>query len=144
MGKEWKSILKQAKNIVLLSNENWVVRNEDENMINLLYKKDWEKASCWVSCCLWCIFLPVWIIYALLWWKNAEKKQVNIHESNWQITVTWDSIFLVKVYELLKKSEIWFNVKENEALINARKSKMISNVLILIFIIALIFIIVNK
>ncbi|MFK7780580.1 MAG: hypothetical protein QM490_05610 [Candidatus Gracilibacteria bacterium] len=138
------NILKKAKNIVLLSNENWIVRNEESDIVNLLYKKEGEKASCGTSCCLGCFFLPVGIIYAILGGKNAVKKQVNVHEMNGEITITGDSTFLIKIYELLKKSEIGYNVKENDALIKARKSKMISNILIVILIITIILIIVNS
>lgn len=138
------NILKKAKNIILLSDENWIIRNEDESMVNLLYKKEWDKASCSTSCCLWCFFLPAWIIYAILWWTKSVKKQVNIHESNREITITWDSNFIIKVFNLLKASEIWNTVKENDAIIKARKSQKISNILIIIFVLLIIFIIFSS
>lgn len=143
MDKDWKVILKKAKNIVLSSNENWLLKNEDDDIVNLIYKKDWEKAWCWTSCCLWCIFLPMWIIYAILWGTNAIKKQVNIHIFNWELTISWDSSLIINVYNLLKNSEVWFYLKENDEIIKAKKSKYISYVILFILIILLLIIISN-
>jgi hypothetical protein len=124
-----------------MSDENWIVRNEENDVINFIYSKEWEKASCWTSCCLGCFFLPAWIIYAILWWKSSVKKQINIHSEDWDITITWDSSFIIKVFNILSDSEVWNLVKENEALIKARKTKMIMNILIVLLVIAFIYII---
>ena len=135
--------LKKAKNIIISSDANWLLKNEDVDIITIMYHKEWEKASCWTACCLWCLFLPAWLIYAIIWWNSAVKKQVNLHLTEWNITLSWDSNFIIKVYNLLKKSEIWNYVKENENLIKARKSKLISNILIAVLIIFVLIILVN-
>lgn len=135
--------LKNAKSIILSSNVNWIVRNEESDIINLVYNENWEKASCCTSCCLGVFFMPIWIIYAILWWKKGIKKQINIHYINGEITLSWDPQFLIKIFNLLKKSEIWINLKENENLIKAKKSEIIKNIIIVIWIILLFLILLN-
>lgn len=141
---ENNDILKKAKNIIISSNENWILKNEDNDIVSILYKKEWEKASCWTTCCLWCLFWPAWLIYAILWWSNAIKKQINLHLYEWFITISWDSKFIIDVFNLLKKSEIRDYIKENDDLEKAKKSKLIWNFLILIVIILIIIIIVTN
>jgi len=141
---ENNDILKKAKNIIISSNENWILKNEDNDIVSILYKKDWEKASCSTSCCLWCLFWPAWIMYAILWWNNAIKKQINLHLSEWYITITWDSEYIINVFNLLKNSEISDYVKENNDLEKARKSKLMWYIFISILIILIIIIIVSN
>lgn len=142
---ENSEVLRKAKNIIISSNANWILKNEDDDIITILYQKDWEKASCWTTCCLWCLFWPAWIMYAIMWGSNGVKKQINLHLNNWDITITWDSKFIIDIFELLKRSEVENYVKENEELKKARKSKLIWNILIwLIILFILIIIISNK
>jgi hypothetical protein len=35
-----QSNLKKAKNVILMSDENWIVRNEENDVINFIYSKE--------------------------------------------------------------------------------------------------------
>jgi len=117
--KEENKILNDVKNIILESDTKWQLRNESNNTIIFLYVIKEEKASCWTACCLWCLFLPIGIIYALLWWKKWTEKQVSITIENNNIKLNWDPYYMVKAYDILVKK--WYKIEKTENLTKALK-----------------------
>lgn len=131
------AILKKAKNIVLNSSTHWQVRDSESDSVSLVFNKEKEKASCGTSCCLMFILLPIGILYAILGWSKWEKGQVSINVVWDNLELDWDTEFLLKAYHTLKKSEVWSQLVENEAVKKAIKTKQTSNIIIAVCLILL-------
>lgn len=121
---EKKSVLSDIKNEILKSDTKWQVRDNSDNIIHFLYVKKDEKASCVDSCCLGCIFLPLWIIYALLWWSRGYERQITVTEKDWKIELNWDAYYILMVYNKLLKTPYKDSLVENEEIIKAKKWKL--------------------
>ena len=130
-------ILKRAKQIVLNTSANWQIRDVEEDSIHMIYNKDGKKASCGTSCCLGIIFLPLGIFYAILWWSNWEKAQINLKSVDNQIQISWDPKYVVKIFNTLQKSDIWEYLEETEEIRKAKKSILITQIIFVCIIILL-------
>lgn len=116
--------IEKIKKYILWINTKIQVRNESKNSVNFLYVKKDEKADCGSACCLWCILLPVWIIYALLWWKKWYERQINVELSWNDIILSWDMYYVLLAYDKLKKTELKDQLIETQEISKAKKMRM--------------------
>lgn len=137
-------LLKRAKAIILSSDVKWQVRDFDDDHLMLIYVEEAKKADCWTSCCLWCLFFPVWIIYAILWWSNGSKKQLSIRLIDNELALDWDINSTLKAYKILKNSEIWDKIKETENIVKMEKTKNITTIVWVVLIVIIILIIASS
>lgn len=127
----WKELeqsyinIEKIKNYILSLDTKFQLRSESQQSVNFLYVKKDEKADCGSACCLWCLFLPFWIIYALLWWKKWHERQVNISINEWKILITWDMYYVLRIYDKLKKTEYWDDLLDTQEILKWKKMRFL-------------------
>jgi hypothetical protein len=118
------NLIKRAKNIIISSDHKWQVRDMDDDFLNLIYVEESEKASCGTTCCLFFIFFPVALLYAIMGWKNGSKQQVTIREIDGMLEVDGDIKVAIWVYDMLCDSEIGEEVRETETMLEMKKTRL--------------------
>jgi len=127
-GKEltWNwELLSEVKDEILRSDAKWSVRSETSNKIHFLYTVKEKKAWCGSACCLGIIFLPLGILYAILWGKSWYERQIEVSEIDGEINITWHPYYALSTYKKLNKKGYWDKLIDNEDIQRARKWSLI-------------------
>ncbi|MBW7954374.1 hypothetical protein H3C61_00975 [Candidatus Gracilibacteria bacterium] len=138
------SNLTKAKQIILASNHFYSVRDFQGNTLMMLYSKPDEKASCGTACCLGCFMFPVGIIYAILGGKRGVNKQIILEENNGKIFIIGDAKYVLKVYKILKNSELGNLVPESKNIKKIKKTMLLVKIVWITFFIILFIILINS
>lgn len=96
------SLILEAKRKLFENSVDWEVRDQDENYINLLYKKE-KKRSLLSALFFWLLF---WWLFAILFSMTGKnvKKQIILKDIWWKIEINWDLEYVNKAYKVLRKT----------------------------------------
>lgn len=133
---KWKII----RNELLSSSPKWMIRYEEEDTLQLVYREEAKKPGCTTGCLIAILCWPLAVIYGLLGGKDSKSEVVTISFIDDAISITGDPRRALRAFKLLATNpQISQFLVENDVIKKAKTTQLINTILWVVIVLFFLF-----